>query len=140
MVCLQVIGEDSIVASAGAQGNFELNAMRPIIINNVLHMARILADACEKLRRYSVDGTILDQPQVDALVRRSLMLVTALSPTIGYDKASAIAHKANDEGTTLREAALASGISAEDFDRIVDPKNMVGDPRHDLGLESGPPT
>ena len=140
MVCLQVIGEDSIVASAGAQGNFELNAMRPIIINNVLHMAGILADACEKLRRYSVDGTILDQPQVDALVGRSLMLVTALSPTIGYDKASAIAHKANDEGTTLREAALASGISAEDFDRIVDPKNMVGDPRHDLGLESGPPT
>jgi fumarate hydratase class II len=140
MVCLQVIGEDSIVASAGAQGSFELNAMRPIIINNVLHMARILADACEKLRRYSVVGTTLDQPRVDALVGRSLMLVTALSPTIGYDKASAIAHKANDEDTTLREAALASGVSAEDFDQIVDPKNMVGDPRRDLGVDSGPPS
>jgi fumarate hydratase class II len=140
MVCLQVIGEDSIVASAGAQGSFELNAMRPIIINNVLHMARILADACEKLRRYSVVGTTLDQPRVDALVGRSLMLVTALSPTIGYDKASAIAHKANDEDTTLREAALASGVSAEDFDQIVDPKNMVGDPRRELGVDSGPPS
>jgi fumarate hydratase class II len=136
MVCLQVMGEDSIVAAAGAQGNFELNAMRPIIINNVLHMARILADASEKLRRYSVDGTKLDHAQVDAFVGRSLMLVTALSPTIGYDKASAIAHKANDEGTTLREAALASGVSKGDFDRIVDPAAMVGDPRHDLGLGS----
>ena len=136
MVCLQVIGEDSIVASAGAQGNFELNAMRPIIINNVLHCARILGDACEKLRRYSVEGTELDRDKVSDYVGRSLMLVTALSPSIGYDKASAIAHKADDEGTSLREAALALGVSAADFDRIVDPKTMVGDPRRDLGLES----
>ncbi|MGW7002369.1 class II fumarate hydratase [Streptomyces sp. NPDC054933] len=134
MVCLQVLGEDSLVASAGAQGNFELNAMRPIIINNVLHSARILGDACDKLRRYSVEGTELDRAKVDEYVGRSLMLVTALSPTIGYDKASAIAHKADDEGTTLREAALALGVSATDFDRIVDPATMVGHPRHDLGL------
>jgi fumarate hydratase class II len=134
MVCLQVIGEDSIVAAAGAQGNFELNAMRPIIINNVLHSARILGDATEKLRRYSIEGTKLDQAKVTDYVGRSLMLVTALSPHIGYDKASAIAHKADDEGTTLREAALARGVSAADFDDIVKPETMVGDPRSDLGL------
>jgi fumarate hydratase class II len=135
MVCLQVIGEDSIVTAAGAQGNFELNAMRPIIINNVLHSARILGDACGKLRRYSIEGTELDLHNVDDYVGRSLMLVTALSPHIGYDKASAIAHKADDDGTTLREAALAMGIAASDFDRIVDPKTMVGNPRRDLGLD-----
>jgi fumarate hydratase class II len=136
MVCLQVIGEDSIVAAAGAQGNFELNAMRPIIINNVLHSARILGDAAEKLRQYSVQGTELDRAKVKEYVGRSLMLVTALSPHIGYDKASAIAHKADDEGTSLREAALALGVSAADFDRIVDPKTMVGHPRRDLGLDA----
>ena len=134
MVCLQVIGEDSIVAAAGAQGNFELNAMRPIIINNVLHSARIIGDASEKLRRFSIEGTELDQVKVGEYVDRSLMLVTALSPHIGYDKASAIAHKADDEGSTLREAALALGVAAADFDRIIDPKTMVGDPRRDLGL------
>jgi fumarate hydratase class II len=134
MVCLQVIGEDSIVASAGAQGNFELNAMRPIIINNVLHCARILGDASEKLRSYSIEGTELDRDRVSDDVGRSLMLVTALSPHIGYDKASAIAHRADDDGSSLREAALALGVSAADFDHIVDPKAMVGDPRRDLGL------
>ena len=135
MVCLQVIGEDSIVAAAGAQGNFELNAMRPIIINNVLHSARILGDACEKLRTFSVEGTELDTDKVSDYVGRSLMLVTALSPHIGYDRASAIAHKADDEGTTLREAALALGVTPEQFDRIVDPRTMVGDPRGDLGVD-----
>jgi fumarate hydratase class II len=134
MVCLQVIGEDSIVAAAGAQGNFELNAMRPIIIDNVLHSARILGDACDKLRRYSVDGAELDRDRVHEDVGRSLMLVTALSPHVGYDKASAIAHKADDEGSTLRDAALALGVPASDFDRIVVPEAMVGDPRRDLGL------
>jgi fumarate hydratase class II len=135
MVCLQVLGEDSIVAAAGAQGNFELNAMRPIIINNVLHSARILGDAGEKLRRYSIDGTELDRDTLEGDVGRSLMLVTALSPHIGYDKASQIAHKADDDGSTLREAALALGVAPADFDRIVDPKAMVGTPRRDLGLE-----
>jgi fumarate hydratase class II len=134
MVCLQILGEDSIVAAAGAQGNFELNAMRPIIINNVLHSARILGDASEKLRTFSVEGTQLDRRNVSGYVGRSLMLVTALSPHIGYDSASAIAHKADDDGTSLREAALALGVSANDFDRIVDPASMVGDPRRDLGL------
>ena len=122
MVCIQVLANDSAIAFAGSQGNFELNAMRPIIINNFLHSAVILADACGKLREYCIEGTELHRDQVDAYVNRSLMLVTALSPVIGYDKASAIAHKANDEGTTLREAALATGyIDTADFDRIVNP-------------------
>jgi fumarate hydratase, class II len=133
MVCLQVIGEDSIVAAAGAQGNFELNAMRPIIVNNVLHSARILGDACEKIRVFSVEGTDLDQARIRDYVGESLMLVTALSPHIGYDNASAIAHKADDEGTTLKDAALAMGVSQNEFDRIVDPEKMVGKPRRDLG-------
>ncbi len=137
MVCLQVIGEDSIVAAAGAQGNFELNAMRPIIVNNLLHSARILGDVCEKLRMYSIEGADLDETRVESYVGESLMLVTALSPHIGYDKASAIAHKADDEGTTLKVAALAMGVSEKDFDRIIDPATMVGDPRRDLGV--GPP-
>ncbi|MDB5058040.1 MAG: fumarate hydratase [Chloroflexi bacterium] len=135
MVCIQVIGDDNVVALAGSQGNFELNAMRPIIINNVLHSARILADACEKLRLYSIEGTTLDSDRIGKYVDESLMLVTALSPVIGYDKASAIAHKAQNEGTTLRDAAIKSGaISTEDFDKIVVPAHMVGNPRRDLGL------
>jgi fumarate hydratase, class II len=128
MVCIQVIAEDNAVAFAGSQGNFELNAMRPIIINNFLHSARILGDACEKLRHFSVDGTRLNRQRIDEMVGRSLMLVTALSPVIGYDKASAIAHKANDEGLSLREAALKSGyIDAKRFDEVVDPAKMVGE-------------
>jgi fumarate hydratase class II len=127
MVCIQVIGEDNAVAFAGSQGNFELNAMRPIIINNFLHSARILGDACEKLRHFSVEGARLNRKHIDEMVGRSLMLVTALSPVIGYDKASAIAHKANDEDLTLKEAALKSGdIDEKRFDEIVDPKKMVG--------------
>ncbi|MGW3499031.1 class II fumarate hydratase [Streptomyces sp. NPDC001020] len=127
MVCIQVLSEDAAIAIAGSQGNFELNAMRPVIINNFLHAATILADACTKMRQYCIEGTRLDRDQIDHYVERSLMLVTALSPVIGYDKASAIAHKADDEGTTLREAALASGyVTAEEFDRVVDPAAMVG--------------
>jgi fumarate hydratase, class II len=127
MVCIQVIGEDTAVAVAGSQGNFELNAMRPIIINDFLHAARVLGDACDKLRRFSVEGTRLDRPRIHEMRGRSLMLVTALSPVIGYDKASAIAHKANDEDLTLKEAALKSGyIDEKRFDELVDPNKMVG--------------
>jgi fumarate hydratase, class II len=127
MVCIQVIGEDNAVAFAGSQGNFELNAMRPIIINNFLHSARVLGDACDKLRRFSVEGTQLNRQHIDEMLGRSLMLVTALSPVIGYDKASAIAHRANDEHLTLKEAALESGyVDDKRFDEIVDPRKMVG--------------
>ena len=126
MVCIQVLSEDAAIAFAGSQGNFELNAMRPVIINSFLHAATILADACSNLRQYCIEGAELHRDQIDSYVNRSLMLVTALSPIIGYDTASAIAHKADEEGTTLREAALDSGsISAADFDHIVNPAAMA---------------
>jgi fumarate hydratase class II len=127
MVCIQVIAEDGAVAVAGSQGNLELNAMRPVIINNFLHSARILGDACCKLRRFSVEGTELCRARIDDDVRRSLMLVTALAPVLGYDAASAIAHRADEEGITLREAAVKSGLIDEKrFDEVVDPRAMVG--------------
>jgi fumarate hydratase class II len=126
MICIQVIGSDSAVAFAGSQGNFELNAMRPIVINNFLHSARILADGCEKFRVFSVEGTTLNEKRIAQFVQNSLMLVTALSPVIGYDKASKIAHKALDEETTLKQAALATGwIDEKTFDQVVDAKKMV---------------
>ncbi len=116
------------MAFAGSQGNFELNAMRPIIINNVLHSARILADGCEKFRVFSVDGTELDRKKIAGYVANNLTLVTALSPVIGYQKAAHISERADAEGLTLREAALASGdIDAAAFDRICDPATMVGE-------------
>lgn len=136
MVCIQVIANDNAVAFAGSQGNFELNAMRPIIINNVLHSATILADMCEKFNMFAIQGAQLNLEKINQYVNESLMLVTALSPVIGYDKSAAIAHKALDEKSTLREAAIQSGfISAEDFDKIVVPSNMVGDPKKDLGIK-----
>jgi fumarate hydratase class II len=128
MICIQVIGNDTAVAFAGSQGNFELNAMRPIIISNFLHSARILADGCEKFRIYSVAGTEMNEKKIAEYLQNSLMLVTALSPVIGYDNASQIAHTAHRQGTTLREAAIATGlIDAETFDRVVRPQDMVGD-------------
>ncbi|MFE4175371.1 class II fumarate hydratase [Streptomyces sp. NPDC056909] len=127
MVCIQVLGEDSAVALAASQGNFELNAMRPVIISDVLHCARILADASEKLRVYCVEGTELHRDRIDEDVSRSLMLVTALSPEIGYDRASEIAHRAAEENTTLRDTALATGyLSAAEYDRIINPRAMAG--------------
>ncbi|MET7936441.1 class II fumarate hydratase [Streptomyces sp. NPDC005322] len=126
MVCAQVLSEDNTVALAGSQGNLELNTMRPIVINNFLHSAWILSDACEKLRVYCVEGTELNRERIDGHLARSLALVTALVPEIGHDKAGRIALKAAGEGTTLREAAIASGlIGAEDFDRLVDPRKMA---------------
>jgi fumarate hydratase class II len=126
MICTQVIGEDAAVAFAGSQGQFELNTMRPIVINNFLHSARILGDGAGTFRRYTVEGTALNRPRIAELLDRSLMLVTALSPVIGYDKAASIAHDAHVHGTTLREAALASGaIDAAAFDAAVDARKMV---------------
>ncbi len=126
MIAIQVIGDDTAVAFAGSQGNFELNAMRPIIINNFLHSATILADGCEKFRRFSVEGTSLDRERIESHVSNSLMLVTALSPVIGYQNAAQIAEKAAAEGTTLREAAIASGkIRADEYDEIVVPERMI---------------
>ena len=126
MICTAVIGEDNAVALAGSQGNFELNVMRPLAIHNFLHSARILGDGCAGLKTWCIDGIELDRQRIAELVSRSLMLVTALSPVLGYDTAAAIAHAALEQGITLREAAIATGtITAEDFDRVVDPKKMV---------------
>jgi len=92
-----------------------------------VHCARILGDVCEKYRTFSVEGTRLNRRRIDETVGRSLMLVTALSPVIGYDKASAIAHAANDRNLTLRQAALESGaLDEEQFDQLVDPSKLVG--------------
>ncbi len=128
MVCTQVLGEDAAVAFAGSQGQLNLNVMRPVIIMNFLHSARILGDASDTFRRYTIEGTELNRERIAELLNRSLMLVTALNPVVGYEKAAKIAHKAHVEGSTLREAALASGwISATDFDRVVRPETMVGE-------------
>lgn len=126
MIATQVLGNDATVAFAGAQGNFELNVMRPVIAANVLHAIRILADGCRNFREFSVEGTTLNEEKIKHYVEISVMLVTALSPVIGYDKASAIAHRAMERNETLKEAALASGVSAEVFDQNVDPHKMVG--------------
>ena len=128
MIAIQVIGNDTAVAFSGSQGNFELNAMRPIIINNFLKSARILADGCGKFREFSVEGTELNREKIKEYVEGSVMLVTALSPVIGYQNAAHIAEKAIADGTTLKEAALASGkVTAEQFDKTVDPLTMIGD-------------
>jgi len=135
MVCIQVIAEDNAVAFAASQGNFELNTMRPIVIDNVLHMARILGDASTSLREHSIKAIQLDQKRIKKYVGDSLMLVTALSPVIGYDKASEIAHYAMDNDLSLKEAALKLGyVTADEFDRVIQPSKMVGDPRKDLGM------
>jgi fumarate hydratase class II len=127
MIAIQVMGNDTAVAFAGSQGNFELNAMRPIIINNYLHSARILADGCEKFREFSVEGTELNREKIQGYVEGSVMLVTALSPVIGYQNAAHIAEKAIADGTTLREAALASGkVDAALFDKTIVPLDMIG--------------
>jgi fumarate hydratase, class II len=128
MVCAQVLGNDTTIAFAAAQGNLELNTMRPVIIANFLHSASLLAGASRAFREFCVEGAALNEARIAEHVDRSLMLVTALSPVIGYDRAAEIAHRADAEGTTLRAAALALGyISAEDFDRVIDPASMVGD-------------
>ncbi|MEU6019665.1 class II fumarate hydratase [Streptomyces sp. NPDC047515] len=128
MIAIQVLGDDSAVAFAGSQGNFELNAMRPVIINNFLHSARILADGMEKFRIFSVTGTKLNQDKITQYVNESLMLVTALSPVIGYQNAAHIAESALANGQTLKESAVASGhVDEKTFDSIVDPLSMIGD-------------
>ncbi|MBV1837499.1 class II fumarate hydratase [Acetobacter estunensis] len=126
MIATQVMGNDTAVAFAGAQGNLELNVMRPVIVANVLHAIRILADGCRNFRTFSVEGTELDHKRIARNVEESVMLVTALTPAIGYDKAAAIAHRAMEKGETLREAALASGVDEATFNRYVNPKDMVG--------------
>jgi fumarate hydratase, class II len=121
MVAIQVIASDVAVTMGGAEGNFELNAFRPILISNYLHSALILADMCDHFRRFMVDGAQLNERKLTENIDRSVMMVTALSPVIGYDQASVISHYAIDQDLTLRQAALAKGVSEELFDRVVNP-------------------
>jgi fumarate hydratase class II len=128
MVCAQVLGNDAAIAFAASQGNLELNTMRPVIIANFLRSASLLAGAGRAFRVFCVEGATLNEARIAEHVSRSLMLVTALSPVIGYDRAAEIAHKADHDGSTLREAALSLGyISAQEFDRVTDPASMVGE-------------
>jgi fumarate hydratase class II len=121
MVCIQVISSDVAVTMGGAEGNFELNAFRPILINNYLHSAQILADMCDHFREFMVEGAELNEPKLKDNIERSVMMVTALSPIIGYDKASDIAQYAIDRNLTLKQAALDKGVSEELYDRVVKP-------------------
>jgi fumarate hydratase class II len=126
MVVTQVFGNDTAIKVAGSQGNFELNVFKPVMIRNLLHSARLLADVCGTFREFCVEGLEPNRERIEELVHRSLMLVTALAPKIGYDKAAEIAKKAHREGTTLREAALALGYLTEsEYDDIVVPEKMV---------------
>jgi fumarate hydratase class II len=127
MVCCQVFGNDVAVNFGGASGNFELNVFRPLVIRNVLHSAKLLAHACANFDEHCAAGIAANRERIESLMRGSLMLVTALAPRIGYDRAAEIAKKAHREGTTLREAALALGyVTEQQFDEWVRPQDMVG--------------
>jgi fumarate hydratase class II len=121
MVCIQIISSDAAMTMGGAEGNFELNAFRPILINNYLHSALIMGDMCNHLCEFMIDGAELNEPKLKENIERSVMMVTALSPIIGYDKASVISHFAIDKDLTLKQAALENGVSEQLYDRVVKP-------------------
>ncbi len=126
MVCVQVMGNDAAVGFAGASGNFELNVYRPLLAHLFLQSCRLLADAMDSFRAHLVEGLAADEPRLKALMEQSLMLVTALAPKLGYDRAAKIAQKAHREGKTLKAAALELGwVTAEQFDEWVRPEQMV---------------
>jgi fumarate hydratase, class II len=121
MVAIQIIASDVAVTMGGAEGNFELNAFRPVLISNYLHSALIMADMCDHFREFMIEGTEVNEAQLKENIDRSVMMVTALSPVIGYDKSTAISYYAIDNNLTLKQAALAKGVSEELFDKVVDP-------------------
>jgi fumarate hydratase class II len=126
MVAVQVMGNDAAIGFAGSQGNFELNVFKPVIIYNFLHSVRLLTDACRSFREHCVAGMGIDAERIAHYVNSSLMLVTALTPKIGYDKAAEIAKKAHHEKLSLREAALKLGyLTEKEFDEIVRPEKMT---------------
>jgi fumarate hydratase, class II len=126
MVAVQVMGNDAAIGIAGSQGNFELNVFKPVMIFNYLHSVELLADACNSFVDHCITGIGANRDQIDKYVRNSLMLVTALAPTIGYDNAAKVAKTAHHDGTNLREAALKLGlISGEDFDALVRAEDMT---------------
>lgn len=127
MVCCQVMGNDVAINMGGALGNFELNVMKPLVIHNFLQSVRLLANGMMSFNEHCATGITANAERIDELMRKSLMLVTALTPHIGYDKAAEIAKKAHCEDTTLKDAAVALGyVSAEQFQDWVRPENMIG--------------
>jgi fumarate hydratase class II len=126
MVCTQVMGHDVALSIAASQGQFELNVYKPLIAHDVLDSMRLLADAMASFATHCVAGIRVNAARTQALLEQSLMLVTALTPHIGYDRAARVAKHAHAHGLSLREAALAvGGVSAEDFERWVDPSRML---------------
>lgn len=127
MISIQVIANDLAVTMGGSGGYLEMNVYKPLIIFNIMKSMRILQDGCRNFRIFLIEGMIPNRKQIDFYLKRSLMLVTALTPAIGYDKASKIAHYALENDLTLKESSLKLGfVTAEEFDRIVDPKKMIG--------------
>jgi fumarate hydratase, class II len=126
MVCVQVHGATAAVGFAGSQGNFELNVYKPVMIYNFLHSVTLLTDACHGYVEYMIKGIEVDRARVDHYVKNSLMLVTALTPKVGYDKAAHIAHTAHVDRSSLREAAVKLGhLTGEEFDALVKPEKMT---------------
>ncbi|MGE3260203.1 MAG: class II fumarate hydratase [Bacteriovoracia bacterium] len=128
MLAAQVMGNDVAISIGGASGNFELNVYKPLLIHNFLQSCRLISQGCDSFREHCVVGIEPNHARIDENLKKSLMLVTALNPHIGYDKSAQIAKKAHKEGTTLKEAALALGhLTSEQFDQWVRPENMVGE-------------
>jgi fumarate hydratase, class II len=126
MVCVQVHGATAAVGFAGSQGNFELNVYKPVIIYNFLHSVTLITDACHGYVEYMIKGIAVDREKVDSYVKNSLMLVTALAPKVGYDKAAQIAHTAHVDRSSLRDAAVKLGhLTGEEFDQLVKPERMT---------------
>ncbi len=126
MVCAHVMGNDAAVGFAASQGSFELNVYKPMLMHNVLESIRLLADSMNSFTDHCVVGIEANLDRIQSLLERNLMLVTALNPVIGYDKAAAVAKKAHEEHSTLREAIVALGfMSGEEFDKAVIPLEMT---------------
>jgi fumarate hydratase class II len=126
MIAVQVMGNDAAIGFAGSQGNFELNVFKPVMIHNLLHSVRLLADTCRSFRDHCAVGIELNRSRIDRYVKNSLMLVTALSPVVGYDNAAKIAHRAHADHSSLREAAIKLGLlSGEEFDLRVKVEEMI---------------
>ena len=126
MVCVKVIGNHNGITMAGSHGHFELNVFKPLIIHNILQSIHIMSDSAKSFANYCVRGLKADKKRIKQLLDNSLMLVTALSPKIGYDNAAKIAKQAHRNGTTLREESIKSGlISEKEYSEIVNPKKMI---------------
>jgi len=126
MVCAQVMGNHTTVTLGGANGHFELNVFKPVIISNVLQSIRLLGDGCQSFTKHCVVGIVANEPRIKQLLNESLMLVTALNPYIGYDNAAKAAKKAHKEGTSLKQAAISLGVLTEEqFDKWVIPSHMI---------------